>query len=93
MVMFKILDKTSQNHFCPFQGFEIFLQEIFSKKIQGKSSKSQVHIVITLQSLMSIKVILVHQNAPKPSLTGIKIELLCTANYLSLIPTFVSMIT
>ena len=36
MVMFKILDKTSQNHFCPFQGFEIFLQEIFpnnSKKI------------------------------------------------------------
>ena len=32
MVMFKILDKTSQNHFCPFQGFEIFLQEIFSKK-------------------------------------------------------------
>ena len=31
MVMFKILEKTSQNHFCPFQGFEIFLQEIFHK--------------------------------------------------------------
>ena len=30
--MFKILDKTSQNHFCPFQGFEIFLQEISSQK-------------------------------------------------------------
>ena len=39
------------------------------------------------------KVILIHQNAPKPSLTRIKIELLCTANYLSLIPTFVSLIT
>ena len=30
--MFKILDKTSQNHFCQFHGFEIFLQEIFSQK-------------------------------------------------------------
>ena len=36
MVMFKILVKSLKNHFCPFQGFEIFLQEIFpnnSKKI------------------------------------------------------------
>ena len=32
MVMFKILDKTFQNHFCPFQGFEIYLQEIFPQK-------------------------------------------------------------
>jgi len=32
MVMFKILGKTFQNHFCPFQVFEIFLQEIFSNK-------------------------------------------------------------
>ena len=91
--MFKILDKTSQNHFCPFQGFEIFLQEIFYKKIQGKSSKSQMHIVITLESLISIKVILVHQNAPKPPLTRIKFEQLCTTNFLSLTPTFVSMFT
>ena len=53
-------------------------------KIQGKSSRSQMHIVITLQSLMSIKVILVHQNAPKPSLTRIKFEQLSTTNFLSL---------
>ena len=31
MVMFKILDKTSQNHFCPFQGFEIFYRKYFHK--------------------------------------------------------------
>ena len=62
-------------------------------KIQGKSRKSQMHIVITLQSLISIKVILVHQNAPKPSLTRIKFEQLCTTNFLSLTPTFVSMLT
>ena len=62
-------------------------------KIQGKSSKSQMHIVITLQSLMSIKVILVHQNAPKPSLTRIIFEQVCTTNFLSLTPTFVSMFT
>ena len=62
-------------------------------KIQGKSSKSQMHIVITLQSLMSIEVILVHQNAPKPSLTRIKFEQVCTTNFLSLTPTFVSMFT
>ena len=62
-------------------------------KIQDKSSKSQMHIVITLQSLMSIKVILVHQNAPKPSLTKIIFEQVCTANFLSLTPTFVSMFT
>ena len=31
MVMFKILDKTSQNHFCPFQGFGIFLRKYFHK--------------------------------------------------------------
>ena len=62
-------------------------------QIQGKSSKSQMHIVITLQSLISIKVILVHQNAPKPSLTRIKFEQLCTTNFLSLTPTLVSMIT
>ena len=62
-------------------------------KIQGKSSKSQMHIVITLQSLMSIKVILVHQNAPKSSLTRIKFEQVCTTNFLSLTPTFVSMFT
>ena len=30
--MFKILGKTLQNHFCPFQVFENFLQEIFSNK-------------------------------------------------------------
>ena len=41
----------------------------------------------------SIKVSLVHQNAPKPSLTRIKFEQLCSTNFLSLIPTFVSMIT
>ena len=63
------------------------------KTIQGKSSKSQVHIVITLQSLMSIKVILVHQNAPKPSLTRIIFEQVCTTNFISLTPTFVSMFT
>ena len=34
-------------------------------KIQEKFSKSQMHIVITLQSLISIKVILVHQKCPK----------------------------
>ena len=62
-------------------------------KIQGKSSKSQMHILITLQSLMSIKVILVHQNAPKPSLTRIKFEQLCTTNFLPLTPNFVSMLT
>ena len=62
-------------------------------KIQGKSRKSQMHIVITLQSFMSIQVILVHQNAPKPSLTRIKFEQLCTTNFISLTPTFVSMFT
>ena len=62
-------------------------------KIQGKSCKSQMHIVITLQSLISIKVILVHQNAPKPSVTRIKLEQLCTTNFLALTPTFVSMFT
>ena len=62
-------------------------------KIQGKSSKWQMRIVITLQSLMSIKVILVHQNAPKPSLTRIKFEQVCTTNFLSLTPTFVSKFT
>ena len=62
-------------------------------KIQGKSSKSKMHIVITMQSLMSIKVILVHQKAPKPSMTRIKFEQVCTTNFLSLTPTFVSMST
>ena len=62
-------------------------------KIKGKSSKSQMHIVITMQSLMSIKVILVHQKAPKPSLTRIKFEQVFTTNFLSLAPTFVSMFT
>ena len=32
MIMFKILGKPLQNHFCPFKIFEIFLQEIFSNK-------------------------------------------------------------
>ena len=50
-----------------------------------------MHIVITLQSVISIKVILVHQNAPKPSLTRIKFEQLCTTKFLSLTPTFVIM--
>ena len=61
--------------------------------IQGKCSKSQMLIVITLQSLISIKVLLVHQNAPKPSLTRIKLEQLCTTNFLPLTPTFVRMLT
>ena len=52
-----------------------------------------MHVVITLQSLKSIKVILVHQNVPKPSLTRIKFEQVCTTNFLSLTPTFVSMFT
>ena len=52
-----------------------------------------MHVVITLQSFKSIKVILVHQNAPKPSLTRIKFEQLYITNFLSLIPTFVRMIT
>ena len=62
-------------------------------KIQGISSKSQMHIVTSLQSLISIKVNLVHQNAPKTSLTRIKFEQLCTTNFLSLTPTFVIMFT
>ena len=62
-------------------------------KIQGKSSKSKMHIVITLQSLISIKVSLVHQSAPKPTVTRIKFEQLCTTNFVSLTPTFVSMFT
>ena len=36
MVMFKILDKTYQNPFGLFQGFEIFLQEIFSNNSRTK---------------------------------------------------------
>ena len=70
--------------------WNISTQSIFIK-IQGKSRKSQMHIVITLQSLISIKVSLVHQNAPKPSLTRIEFEQLCTTNFISLTPTFVIM--
>ena len=75
-----------------FKDLKYFYRKYFHK-IQEKSSKSQMHIVITLQSLMSIKVILVHQNAPKHSLTRNKFEQVCTTNFFSLTPTFVSMFT
>ena len=51
-----------------------------------------MHVVMTLQSLKSIKVILVHQNAPKPSLSRSKFEQLYIAKCVLLISTFVSMI-
>ena len=75
-----------------FKDLKYFYRKYFHKNPR-KSRKSQMHIVTTLQSLMSIKVILVHQNAPKPSLTRIKFEQVCTTNFLSLTPTFVSMFT
>ena len=78
MVMFRILDKPPKTISAHFKDLKYFYRKYFHKNPR-KIQKSQMHIVITLQSLISIKVILVHQNAPKP----------CTTNFLSLTPTFV----
>ena len=49
--------------------------------------------MMTLQSFSSIQTVLVHKSAPKPSLSRFKFEQLCTTNFLSLTPTFLSMFT
>ena len=88
----KYWTKPSKTISVHFKNLRYFYKKYFQINPR-KSSKSKMHIVITLQSLISIKVIVVHQDAPKPSLTRIKFEQLCTTNFLSLTPTFVSMFT
>ena len=86
----KYWTKPPKTIFAHFKDLKYFYREYFQenpRKIQQVTNAYCDHLAKPHIN----QTILVHENAPKPSLTRIKFEQVCTTNFLSLTSTFVSM--